>query len=228
MKRISILALILLVACSKGGYADYDVLGGRSTNTATSSMGRNYMMAVADELIAGVLDEMTLAQTTQDMGSTYSSHFTIMGGFNTLGSTWMVTAPDSAFEGLSIRCTGENSWNVNYEGDFYMGGYTYPTTFKMRILHQKNLSPQVYDGWLVSLEGERTERGGYRCTFDAYSNPLSSQMMSFYNTLGANISGWNGINGDLFMTVSKDGVTVDVCRLSFKGAPSAATYTRGL
>lgn len=223
MKKFCLILLTLtaLTACSKGGYNDYDFLGGHISYTS-SSAGRSYMMSIADGLMAGVLDELSLARETQQRGTATSSHFEIKGGLYTAGSTWTVYTESSQFKGLVIRCTGEKAWDITYEGDFQINGAYYPTAFSMTA----SLTDDSI--WMVSLSGDRTERGGYTCQFETRAGVNPEPVMSFANTMSTKESGWNRIKGDLFLTVYKNKEVVDVSRLSFNGTPSQATYTRGL
>ncbi|MBP3203591.1 MAG: hypothetical protein J6M31_08335 [Bacteroidales bacterium] len=223
MKKFGLILLTLtaLAACSKGRYEDYDTLGGHTYITG-GSVGRSYMMSIADDLMAGVLDEMVLARETQKSGATASSHFKINGNFNAPGSEWSVYSETSLFKGLTIRCAEENFWGISYEGDFPIYGVFYPTTFTMTATLEES------GAWKLFLNGAREERGGYHCTFETRAGQNSDSRMVFQNTLGTGVSGWNRIKGDLFLTVYKNKEVVDVSRLSFNGTPSQATYTRGL
>lgn len=225
MKKISLilLALTALAACSKGSYDEYyDVLGGRTNVTGSWSEGRNYMMSIADGLMAGVLDELTLAHETQARNPSSSSHFDMKGRLTTPGSIWTVSTETSLFAGMKIHCVAENVWDVTYEGDFYICDGYYPTKFSATATLAET------SNWLMAISGSREERGGYHCTFETRASQGSEPRMSFANTLGAKVSGWNQIKGDLFLTVYKNKDIVDVSRLSFNGAPSQAVYTRGL
>lgn len=223
MKRylvmMALCAVALLTSCVKGeSLNDDDYVGGR--DGAANSQAREYMMAIADDLVAGMLDELELALSINERGGSRSSHFTVGGPLTTPGSSWTVKAEDSPFYQLSIRCSGENTWDLDYSGDFALVSEenAYPTRVRMTA---SRYSHEDGEGWTVTLDGSREERLGYTCTFGTSS-------LQYVNTRGAGASGWNRMFGDLDMSVFKDGKEVDVCCLSFEGAPSQATFLRGL
>ncbi len=225
MKRfwiiIALAALAVLPSCVKGeSFNDEDYVGGwegYSTHRA-----RTYMMSLSDDLMAGMLDELELALEIDKRGAGRSAHFEIGGALGTPGSVWRVKAEDSAFKDLSIRCTGEGRWALNYAGDFALVSEEnlYPTEVNMVASRYQDTETNA-EGWSVSLDGRREERLDYRCSFGTAS-------LQYINTRGTGAPGWNQMFGDLNMYVFKNGEEVDVCCLSFEGAPSQATLIRGL
>ncbi len=227
MKRywvfITLAALAILPSCMKGeSLNDSDYVGG--WEGFSNRRVRTYMMGIADDLMAGVLDELELALNLDARNVAHSSHFTIGGELTTPGSTWTVKAEDSQFKDMAIRCTGADAWQLSFEGDFALAyeDNIYPTVFSMSVRRHVPDSQEVADtGWVVVLSGSREERCSYRCTFETSS-------LSYINTRGTGAVGWNQMFGDLYMNVFKGSEEVDMCCLSFEGSPSQATLLRGL
>lgn len=225
MKRywvfIALAALAVLPSCLKGeAMNEEDYIGGKEGYS--NRRARTYMMSLADDLVAGMLDEMELALEVDNRGTGKSAHFEMGGSLTTVGSVWRVKAEDSAFKDLSIRCTGEGRWALSYSGDFALVSEEnlYPTDVNMVASRYLDAETQA-EGWTLSLSGQREERLDYSCSFKTTS-------LQYINTRGAAAPGWNQMFGDLDMYVYKNGAEVEICCLSFEGAPSQATFIRGL
>ena len=211
MKRYLILCMLAAVAilpsCMKGeSMDDSDYVGGRETYY--NRKAHNYMMAIADDLVAGSLDELELALEIDSRGSGRSAHFNIGGPLGTVGSTWTVKAEDSVFKGLSIRCSGEEAWTLEFSGDFALVSEEnlFPTVLSVHASRFRDPESEG-EGWAVVLDGSRTERLEYRCSFDSPS-------LVYLNTRGAGTTGWNQMFGDLNMSVFKGADEIDACCLS--------------
>ena len=182
-------ATLTLCACSKGA----DIVGGH--DHYYYSPGGSYMMHIADDLIAGALEELEMAR---DMGKT--------------DITWA-----SHFSGMTLIKADENVWQLSFEGPFEFDNQTYHTAFTMTATQ---LNEKKHADWDISFSGSRTERDGYRCTFESLGAIT-------YQALNTN-TGWDRLFGHLSMIVyNKDGKK-DGCLLHFDGAPSEAQFVRGL
>ena len=230
MKKLNMivcaLAALLSASCTMGYYDDADdIVGGRTTYY--NYKGRNYMMNISDNLVTDILDELELALDVSRRGAVSSSHFVMDGPLTDEGSTWIVKAEDNALNGMTLHCPAPDCWTMKYAGEYTFSAVNlYPTTISVSAVlldsaRDTTLIPES-EGWRVSVQGEREERGGYRCSFETMAP------MDYLNTRGAGAKGWDYLSGDLYMTVYKDGRVVDYCCLSFDGSPSHVTFIRGL
>ncbi len=221
MKKYFILlaiAAVAAVSCSKA--KTEDIVGGRSQEYNWG--GYSYMMCIADNLTTDALDELEQALLTEERNTSMSSHFEMSGSLLKEGSSWRVSTEATPLQNLKIEGKGDYTFQLTYEGNYSFGmGEAYPTHFSIeaKLLRNGEGAP---GNWKLNIKGGRTERGGYRCTFE------TPQGIEYSNTLGSQSNGWNQIFGDLYMTVYKDNTTVDLSCLSFNGSPSQAKYTRGL
>ncbi len=213
------IAAMAILSCSKEN--NPDIVGGRSEDYNWG--GRSYMMCIADNLTTDALDELELALQTEQRGTGMSSHFEMNGSLYEAGSTWRVSTAVTSLPNLKIESRGNNTFFLTYDGvyTFYSGSEDYHTSFTMeaKLLRDGEGAP---GNWKLVLQGNRTERKGYRCQFETPTG------IEYSNTLGLESKGWNQIFGDLYMTVFKDKNTIDLSCLSFNGSPSQAKYTRGL
>ena len=219
-KYILLLAIAAMAAVSCSKSNNPDIVGGRTEEYNWG--GRNYMMYIADNLTTDALDELEQALQIEERGTGKSSRFEIKGSLYQAGSSWRVATETSPLPDLVIEGKGNSTFFLTWEGNYYFGSAdVYPTSFTIEAQMLRN-GEGAPGNWKLNVKGNRTERNGYRCTFDT---PLG---IEYSNTLGMQSKGWNQIFGDLYMTVFKDRNTVDLCCLSFNGAPSQAKYTRGL
>ena len=192
MKRILFLfaaAALALSACTKGP----DMVGGHDNYNSTP--GGRYMMFIADDLMAGALENLEIAIETGKTEVTWASRF----------------------PGMKIEKADENLWHLDYEGLFAFDNQSYQTGFTMTATR---LNEKKHADWNVTIQGSRTEREGYRCTFESLGAIT-------YQALDTD-TGWNLLYGRLSMLVfNKDGKK-DGCLLTFDGAPSQAQFVRGL
>lgn len=183
-------AVLALCSCSKGSTS---IVGGHDNYSYTA--GGRYMMYIADDLVAGALEDLEMAL---DMGKTEI--------------TWA-----SRFNGMTIVKDSENTWLLSYEGPFAFDGQSYQTSFTMTATKANELK---HANWNTSIVGQRVEREGYRCTFESVGN-IS------YQVLNTN-KGWDALYGRLSMLVYRNNEKKDGCILEFNGAPSQATFLRGM
>lgn len=193
MKKILYLfaaAVLALSSCMKG---DDDIVGGHGGYTNTP--GGQYMMHIADDLMAGALEDLEIALE--------------------LGKTEVTWA--SRLSGMTIVKADENVWHLSFEGPFAFDDNSYQTAFTITATM---LNEEKHADWDVTITGTRTEREGYRCSFESLGAIT-------YKALYTN-SGWDMLYGRLSMLVyNKDGKK-DGCLLTFDGAPSRAQFVRGL
>ncbi len=123
-------AVLALSSCSKGA----DIVGGN--NNYSSTAGGSYMMNIADNLMAGALEDLEIAL---DMGKTEI--------------TWA-----SHFSGMTIIKDTGNTWKLSFEGPFAFDGVSYPTSFAMTATRRNENKPADWD---VIITGNRTEKEGY-------------------------------------------------------------------
>lgn len=219
-KYFILLAIAAMAAVSCNKEAQADIVGGRSEEYNRG--GRAYMMFIADNLTTDALDELEQAILTEERNTGMSSHFEMSGSLFKAGSSWRVATETSPLPNLKIEGKGNSTFLLTYDGKYaFASANNYPTffTIEAKLLRNGEGAP---GNWRLVVKGNRTERDGYRCTFETPGG------IEYSNTLGAQSKGWNQIFGDLYMTVYKNNSTVDLSCLSFNGSPSQAKYTRGL
>ena len=226
---VSILAAALaVVSCTKGTDPDAaGVVGGHTDNY--NQLGRAYMMDYVDQLFASMLEELEQALDVNSRELVQSAHFAINGSLTKPSVQWAVKAKDSGLCGMTLRCDeADTRWTLSFEGDYLLGQEFYSNIYPTKItLSATRKTQEQASGWLCVLEGERTERKGYKCTFWANAQTQQEGLL-FLNTRGAQASGWDKVYGNLYMNVYKDKEAVDACCLSFEGSPALATFVRGL
>ena len=199
-KAIYILAIaVMAAACSKGSRINPESAAVGGYSTYNSSPVGQYMMSIADDLVAGALTELETSFLLEKSEVTWNSRF----------------------KGMTIVKAGEmdDTWSLTYEGQLTMGGSTYETRFSIVATREVVQEGQHAD-WTVSVSGTRTEREGYSCKFVG--------MGSLGYQTGGSRTGWNQIYGKLSMDVFKDKARIDTGLLVFNGAPSTAQFVRGL
>ncbi len=200
MKKILYIALAVLglSACSKGSNADGDVLGG-TNNYSYSYVGR-YTMAIADELVAGALEEL---ESALEMGMQKV--------------TWA-----SRFPGMEIISSEPDQWLLTYTGPLMLLKNSYDTNFELVAIKEADPADgALHASWRVKLKGHRTEREGYTCDFTTVGDVR-------YEAMAGVKVGWNQIYGKFSLLVYRNREKVDGCQLTFNGSPSQAVFRRGL
>jgi len=193
MKKILYLfaaAVLALSACSKGA----DKVGGH--DNYYTSPGGHYMMHIPADLITSALENLEIAC---EMGKSEVD--------------WASLLP-----GMKIEEIEDNMWYLSYNGLFPFDNMSYQTEFTMVAI--KLNEDDRYANWDVTINGSRTEREDYRCTFESLGSIIY---------MAENVTeGWDMLYGRLSMLVfNKDGKK-DGCMLTFDGSPSEAQFVRGL
>lgn len=220
MKKTVFLAgivLLLATACHK---ADYDAFGGH-TDTNDNPV-RAYMLNVVDDLVAASLEELETALQMDAQDAFTQALYVMQGDLRHVTGTWTVRR-ECPLKGLVIRCNiqteGLAGWILEYDGDIELLGNIYPTHFTLQAEH--NPTEEAHTDWRITkFSGYRTEREGYKCTFD-----ISSSLL--FEALQQEERLWNAA-GTLHMIVYKNDSLIDTAYLSLKGAPSAAIFVHGL
>lgn len=192
MKKILYLfvaTVLVLSSCTKGA----DIVGGHDNYVDTP--GGQYMMHIADDLMAGALEDLEIAL---DLGKTEV--------------TWA-----SRLSGMKIVEADENVWYLSFEGPFVFDDQPYQTSFTMTAT---KVNEEEHADWDVVISGTRTEREGYRCTFESLGAIT-------YKAMGTT-TGWDYLFGRLSMIVYNNEGKKDGCLMHFDGAPSRAQFIRGL
>ena len=209
-KTLLILAVALLglSACSKG--EDYrGELGGHKNYMA--SAGGNYMMLLADDLVATALMDL---ETALELGRAPGTVY------------W-----GSPLHGMRIEDAGTEGWLLSFTDDLELAGCTYPTEFILFAKAEPEWTEgQRHGGWDVRLKGTRTERENFSCSFESMGtlNYRVYQADDTYHVDQTGTMGWNLIYGSISMVVYVSGETKDICLLRFSGNPSAAQFVHGL
>ena len=154
---------------------------------------------VADDLVAGALNELETSLLLDKSEVTWNSRFTGMA----------IVKDDEE----------EDTWLLTYEGPFTIDGCTYETRFSI-VAAREDIMEGQHGDWNVTVTGTRVEKEGYSCKFDNVGSLT-------YLTDGSR-TGWNQIYGKLSMAVIKDNARIDTGLLVFNGAPSTAQFVRGL
>lgn len=222
-KYIFILATVLAaVSCRKASYHDPDTVGGRIPEN--ESYGKTYMMGIADNLVTDALDELEWALEINASGRGVSSHFAISGNLDTPGTTWTVSDPMSVLTGMRLKAVDLAAWDLEFDGEYAIRETTqYPTRFTLHALRGEATSIEHHYNWTVTLEGSRTERGGYSCVVNTPKSLMYNQA-----DLTQSIGGWNKLYGTVRMIVYKNKELVDISELRFNGSVLQAKYERGL
>lgn len=213
------LALLLATACYR---ADYDAFGGH-TDTSGNPV-REYMLALADDIVAASLEELEAALKMDPQDPITQVLYDAKGNLLAPGSTWKVRR-EGSLKGLVLQCErgldGSSIWNVSFDGDLELRGESYPTQFSFSAHPEGSQSQAAHQDWKVTVfHGDRYEREGYNCYFDCFEGTLRFQALPEDGY-------WNAY-GTFSMHVFKGETLVDSAYLSLKGAPSAAIFVHGL
>ena len=210
------LVLLLTTACHK---IDYDAFGGH-TNT-TDNPVRAYMLTLSDDLLAASLEELETALRLDPSDPVAQALYVIQGDLHETSGRWTVRR-ECPLKGLHIRTVLKSEeqmgWLLEYDGEIELSGDTYPTTFTVQA--ERPVTEDSHTDWSVTkFSGSRTEREGYKCTFESASDLVFEALAQEYL--------WNAY-GTLHMSVYKGNSLIDNAYLSLKGAPSAAIFVHGI
>ena len=223
MKKISLItaAILCLAGCTKEYRPNGNSIVGGNEYYAYSRPAREYMMAIADNLVTDVLEELETAFKVEELGNPTSLRFDkSSGSILEQGIIWKVIAQERALRGMTIKNIGSDTWEMAFEGPYSLLGDIYPVNFIMKAKRGSLISGNHYN-WGVTLSGNRTEREGYSCTY-ATSNTV------LYTCTQDNTVGWNNLEGTYTLTVILNQQSIDLWAMVFKGSLSATEFTRGI
>lgn len=227
--------VLTLASCARMDLDEYN--GSYDHRERPYKAGEEYMVSLAKQLLPDCLIALEDALIYDNYGYyTQSTSEYKTGGksLRTEGAEWTVKSY-APMKGIKISCLGENRWKLEFQGNYTLLGYEYPTTITAQATLNNNAGSGEGTGagsgegsgtgawanhndWEVSFEGTRTERDGYACVFT--SNPT----LKFFK--GYNNYGWNSCTGSAFMDVTKYGKKVDRCRNEYLGNENR--YFRGI
>lgn len=217
---ILIMAALALASCNKSyNNNPNDIVGGASYKS--SSAARNYLMSIADGLVTDALGELESAFWVQGVSQGESTHFdTRQGSILDENVTWRVKGGDRALYGMTLKNIGSETWELSYQGSYTLRGESYPVSFILKAKRGAVIKNDHYN-WAVTLNGNRTERKGYACSFKTNATVL-------YMCSGNNTTGWNYLDGSFMLTVIKNDKDIDLWVMEFDGSPSSAEFRMGL
>lgn len=222
MKKLAIIAaaILCLAGCSKEYRPNgYEIVGGNQYYSYQPT--REYMMAIVDNMVTDVLEEVETAFKVEEMGNSTSIRFDISAGsILNQGTVWKVVGQERALKGMTIKNIGSDTWEMAFEGPYSLLGDVYPVNFIMKAKRGSLISGCHYN-WGVTLSGNRTEREGYSCTY-ATSNTV------LYMCTQNNTVGWNYLEGTYTLTVILNEQPIDLWAMVFKGDLSDTEFTRGI
>lgn len=231
--------VLALASCARMDLDEYN--GSYDHRERPYKAGEEYMVSLAKQLLPDCLIALEDALIYDNYGYyTQSTSEYKTGGksLRTEGAEWTVKSY-APMKGIKISCLGENHWKLEFQGNYTLLGYEYPTTITAQATLNNDAGSGEGSGedsgegsgtgsgagawanhndWEVSFEGTRTERDGYVCIFT--SNPT----LKFFK--GYNNYGWNSCTGSAFMDVTKYGKKVDRCRNEYLGNENR--YFRGI
>ena len=210
--------VLALASCARMDLDEYN--GSYDHRERPYKAGEEYMVSLAKQLLPDCLIALEDALIYDNYGYyTQSTSEYKTGGksLRTEGAEWTVKSY-APMKGIKISCLGENRWKLEFQGNYTLLGYEYPTTITAQATLNNGAGSGEGSGagawanhndWEVRFEGTRTERDGYVCIFT--SNPT----LKFFK--GYNNYGWNSCTGSAFMDVTKYGKKVDRCRNEYLG-----------
>ncbi|MBQ9192438.1 MAG: hypothetical protein IJ156_01795 [Bacteroidales bacterium] len=205
------IALLILSACSK---ADSDAFGGNEDRTGNPV--QTYMLALTDDLAASALEELETALRADPNALSSQAFYLMQGNLSQTGSTWVLQR-ECRLKGLVINKLDGEVWKLDYDGDLSLQDDSYPTRFTIRAVR---MDPQSsHADWTITLEGSRTEREGYACTFESNGSIR-------YEALSEDRL-WYAY-GVLQMNVTRNGTLVDQAFLSLNGPRNASGFVHKL
>ena len=214
------MAVLALASCTKTyNGINEDIVG--SSSYSQSYPARQYLMAIADNLVTDALEEIETAFWIEGLGAGGSVHFNVKeGSILTENVTWTVTGRDLDLNGMTIKNIGSDTWELTYTGPYALQGESYPVSFILKAKRGTLVKNNHYN-WAVTLNGNRTEREGYACSFKTSATVL-------YTCSSENTTGWNKLEGSYLLTVLKDNQSIDLWIMDFNGSPSKAEFRMGL
>ena len=210
------LALLFTTACHK---VDYDAFGGHTDTT--DNPVRAYMLSLSDDFLAASLEELETALQLDPADPVAQALYVIQGDLHETSGHWTVRR-ECPLKGLVLRTfiksEEQMGWLLEYDGEIDLLGDAYPTTFTVQA--ERPVTEDPHTDWSVTkFTGTRTEREGYKCTFENATDLVFEALPQDYL--------WNAF-GTVHMNVYKGNSLIDNAYLSLKGAPSAAIFVHGL
>lgn len=208
-------AIVPAVSCDReDAVEEYDALGGYRHS---ENVLKEYMLGLADELVTTSLDELEQALAV-DTQTGIARYFYDTDGkeLTASGSVWTVLREDRYY-GMTITCLADGTaWRLNYTGPLSLNGYLYDTEFVLTAT-VADPAESGHRGWMVTLDGTRTESEGFSCCFctDGSMEYRALETMDLW-----------GAYGYLLMDVKEDGVRIDRIILEIRGGKSSASVLR--
>ncbi len=214
MKKIiaACLAILSVASCNK---VDYNAFGG-GVSTYNQAL-TNYYIGIADDLVCPSLAQLETALTADAVTRKYL--FSTNGlDITTDGARWTATNTDRMKGVVIKKVDGETAWTVEYEGDAYMAGNTFPTTLSFKATPE-DTSAGGHRNWNIeNFQGQRTEEGGYAMSFQQ-DGKLNLKVA------GTATDQWY-VYGYVHVNVTKDGAAKDDLLVNHKGQLGSTSVTR--
>ena len=212
---------LLLLSCSKGYNIGEEYYNG--SNPGNKNAGRSYMLQLANDLVIDNLKTLENALYADRLGAAPGEESASYdkGGksLREKGAVWTVTY-QGGLVGLVITALGEDTWRLEWDGEYDLGGNAYPTKYTLTATCLEEMQQKSHFDWAVELDGTRTEREGYSCHF-------WTKKTLWYEVMDRSYAGWYSCNGLLVMIVQKNGKGLDSSSLELRGTPNEAQYRRG-
>ena len=138
MKKISLIAaaIFCLAGCTKEFRPNGNSIVGGNEYYAYSP-SREYMMAIADNMVTDVLEELETAFKVEELGNSTSIRFDkSAGSILEQGIIWKVIAQERALRGMTIKNIGSDTWEMAFEGPYSLLGDIYPVNFPRKLHHE--------------------------------------------------------------------------------------------
>ena len=166
------------------------------------------------------MQAMEYAIIADNVSGALASGFSSNGkGINETGAVWTVLSFKNLSGTVIKKGEEKDTWTLTREGDYPILSNEYPTEYTITLTKTGNINESHFN-WEVSVQGFRTERGGYECTFNSDGKILFTGV--------DNPKGWDNCKGSLFMFVTKYGKVVDKCCLICDGGRSSYRFYNGL
>lgn len=220
MKKLFIIAaaFLCLASCTKQyGYSETVIVGGSEYRATYPA--REYLMSIADNMVTDVLGELETALKVD--GNSSSLRFDMSAGSILQENvTWTVVSKERELKGMTLKNIGGDTWEMRFQGPYTLSGELYPVSFIMKAKRGTAATDNHYN-WAVNLNGNRTEREGFSCSYST-SNPF------LYICKDGNTIGWNSLEGSYFLTVFRGSDAIDQWQMEFNGSIRDADFSRGL
>ena len=210
MKRIPYILIALaclLCSCSREHISDPGLDGNSQYRGAYT---RAYLQQIADNLVIHNLQAMEkgLALYSPDIWQK--------------GAKFIVSNEELDIKGAEIiKAEADSTWTIKYSGDFPINYTKFPTEYVMTIRMKSQPKSSSHFGWIVRLEGSRTEDKGFFCSFHTDGT-------MDYTPYNGTYTNWGQIHGTLLLSISRNGRQIDYAMPRFNGPSSNPYYTNQL